>query len=115
MSDEPQARELIDPYLDWAAVEGVPVIEGYGVDCLAADVKPWPRFGLDGAIIHLKARGDFVTLFLYDLPPGSSSRPVRHFYEQLVYVFSGHGSTVIEAPDGREISFEWGPHSMFAL
>jgi hypothetical protein len=115
MADVQLGRELVDPYLDWTAVEGVPVIEGYGVDLLAAEVKPWPRFGLDGAIIHLKARGDFVTLFLYDLPPGQASAPVRHLYEQLIYVLSGHGSATIETADGREISFEWGPHSMFAL
>jgi hypothetical protein len=115
MSDVTLGRELIDPYLDWSAAEGVPVIEGYGVDLFAADVKPWSRFGLDGAIIHLKARGDFVTLFLYDLPPGRSSLPVRHIYEQLVYVLSGHGSTKIETADGRQITFEWGQHSLFAL
>ena len=28
---ETERRVLIDPYLDWAAAEGVPVIEDYGV------------------------------------------------------------------------------------
>jgi mannose-6-phosphate isomerase-like protein (cupin superfamily) len=108
-------RYLIDPYEDWAAAEPVPVIEGYGVDLLTAETRPWPRFGLDGAIVHLKARADFTTLFLYRLPPGGSSMPVRHLYEQLVYVLEGHGSTQIEGPDGKTRSFEWGPKSLFAL
>ena len=116
MSDSPTTtRELIDPYLDWSAAEGVPVHEGYGVNLLQVETKPWARFGLDGAIVHLKARGDFVTLYVHELKPGGASAPVRHMYEQLVYVLSGHGSTQLEGDDGRKITFEWGPHSLFAI
>ena len=110
-----EPREQIDPYLEWTTGEGVPIIEDYGVDLLAVETAPWERFGLAGAIIHLKARGDFVTLFLYELPAGKATPPKRHLYEQLIYVMSGHGSTKIELPDGREIVFEWGPHSLFAI
>ncbi|MGE5537783.1 MAG: hypothetical protein ACM30I_04140 [Gemmatimonas sp.] len=108
-------KELIDPYLDWVAAEKVPVHTGIAVDLLTVETRPWPRFGYDGAIIHLEARGDFVTLFLADLPPGCASIPTKHMYEQLVYVLSGHGSAKLEAPDGREVAFEWGPHSLFAI
>ena len=85
------------------------------MDLLAVPVKPWPRYGMDGAIVHLAARGDFVTLFVQELGAGKSSAPLRHLYEQLVYVLSGHGSTKIEMPDGREISFERGKHSLFSI
>ena len=115
MAGATEQRVLIDPYLDWAAAEGVPVIEDYGVDLLAAEVRPWPRFGMDGAIIHLKARGDFVTLYVQELRPGSATPPIRHLYEQLVYVLAGNGSTEIDLPGGRKLTFEWGPHSLFAL
>ncbi len=64
-------RVLLDPYLDWADGEGVPIIEDFGVDLLAADTAPWPRFGVDGAIVHLKGRGNFVSVFLFDLAPGA--------------------------------------------
>jgi uncharacterized RmlC-like cupin family protein len=112
---EQDERLLIDPYEDWAAAEPVPIVEGYGIDLLDVETKPWPRFGVEGAIVHLKARADFTTLFLQTLAPGASSAPVRHLYEQLVYVLEGHGSTRIEGPGGREIAFEWGPRSLFAL
>jgi uncharacterized RmlC-like cupin family protein len=115
MAGATEQRVLIDPYLDWAAAEGVPVIEDYGVDLLAAETGPWPRFGLDGAIIHLKARGDFVTLYVQALKPGASTPPIRHLYEQLVYVLAGNGSTEIDLPDGKKLTFEWGAHSLFAL
>ena len=116
MSEGPTTtRELIDPYLDWAAAEGVPVHEGYGVNLLQAPVAPWPRFGLDGAIVHLTARGDFVSLYIQELKAGATSAPIRHMYEQLVYVLSGHGSTQLEGEDGKTVTFEWGPHSLFAI
>jgi uncharacterized RmlC-like cupin family protein len=49
------------------------------------------------------------------LPPGASSEPQKHLYEEVVYVLSGHGSTTIVGGDGRSRSFEWGPKSLFAL
>lgn len=110
-----EPRVLIDPYEDWAEAEPVPVAEGYGVDLLKVETRPWPRYGMDGAIIHLKARADFTTLFLFKLAPGASSAPIKHLYEQLVYVLEGHGSTKIECPGGQSRTFEWGPKSLFAL
>ena len=51
MSEKPaeDAKFLFDPYLDWVANEGPPVVEGLGVDLFAVDTKPWPRLGADGA------------------------------------------------------------------
>jgi len=105
---------LRDPYGSWAAGEGVPVVEDFGIDLLAAPTAPWPRLGCDGAIAHLKGRGDFVAVFVIDLPPGAKAAPQRHLYEEVVYVLAGHGSTVIETEQGKH-SFEWGPKSLFAL
>ena len=74
-----------------------------------------PRFGVDGAIAHLKGRGDFVSIFVLDLAPGAKTSPQKHMFEEVVYVLSGYGSTTIETSDGRKHSFEWGPKSLFAL
>ncbi len=108
-------RVLVDPYLEWADGEGVPVIEDFGVDLLAAETRPWARFGCDGAIINLKGRGSYCSTFLFDLKPGGSTAVQRHLYEDVYYVLSGHGSTQVETADGRSHSFEWGPKSLFAL
>ena len=32
-------------YTEFLKTEGVPVIEGYIIDCLDAELKPWPRLG----------------------------------------------------------------------
>src|SRR5438105_3054609 len=106
---------LLDPYLLWAAKEGVPISEDFGIDLLKVPTGKWPRMGTDGGIVHLKGRGDFIAMFVLDLAPGGSSAPQKHVYEEIVYVLSGHGNTTTESADGREHSFEWGPKSLFAL
>ncbi len=108
-------RVLLDPYLDWADAEGVPVIEDFGVDLLAVETAPWDRFGCRGAIANLKGRGNFCSTFLLDIPPGAKTAPMRHLYEDVYYVLDGHGSTRVETHDGRSHTFEWGPKSLFAL
>jgi mannose-6-phosphate isomerase-like protein (cupin superfamily) len=108
-------RVLVDPYLEWADGEGVPVLEDFGVDLLAAETAPWPRYDVNGAIIHLKGRGNFCSVFLFDIPAGGKTSPQRHLFEDVYYVLSGRGSTQVETSDGTVHSFEWGPKSMFAL
>ena len=107
---------LLNPYLDWAKAEGPPIHEGFGVDLLAAETGAWPRLGdrCKGAFVHLRGRGDWMTVFVLDIPPGGSSAPQRHLYDEVFYVLSGHGSLVVETADGGKQTFEWGPRSLFA-
>jgi uncharacterized RmlC-like cupin family protein len=105
----------IDPYLEWLKREGIPVVEDFGVALPQVQTRPWPRYGVDGSAVHLKGRGDFVSMFVLDLAPGAATAPQRHLYEEVIYVLSGRGSTTIEAGDGRTHSFEWGPRSLFAI
>ena len=105
---------LLDPYLDFARGEGVPVVEDFAIDLLAMETAPWDRFGVRGAFAHLVGRGDFVAVQCLELPPGATSAPMHHLYDEVFYVLSGHGSTTLKLPDGREHSFEWGPRSVFA-
>ena len=112
-SEEP--RFLFDPYLDWVEKEGPAVTEGLGIDLLDIETVPWPRLEVDGAFAHLRGRGDFVSIFVVDIPPGGKTAPQRHLFEEVVYVLEGHGSTTIKTPDGETHSFEWGPKSLFAL
>ncbi len=105
----------VDPYLDWLKNEAIPVVEDFGVDLLAVETRPWARYGVNGAAVHLKGRGDFVSMFVLDLAPGAASAPQCHLYEEVLYVLSGRGSTTIETAEGRTHSFEWGPRSLFAI
>jgi cupin superfamily acireductone dioxygenase involved in methionine salvage len=115
VSTENPSKFLLDPYLSWLGNEGVPIVEDFGVDLLAVTTRPWARFGVHGAAVHLKGRGDFMSLFVLDLPPGATTPPQHHLFEEVIYVLEGHGSTTVEVQDGRKHSFEWGPRSLFAL
>lgn len=115
MIEASQRRYLIDPYLDWVAAEGVPCVEDFCVDLNAVETKHWDRFGVDGAVVNMIGRGDFISIFLFDLAPGTATLPQRHLYEEVFYVLSGHGSCEVEDAGGRRRSFEWGTGSMFAL
>src|SRR5262249_4088938 len=115
IADIAHPKMLLDHYAAWAVKEGVPITEDLGVDLLEVPTAPWPRFGIDGGLVHLKGRGDFVSIFVLELAPGAKSAPQKHLFEEVIYVLSGHGNTTIETSDGRKHSFEWGPKSLFAL
>jgi hypothetical protein len=109
-------RYLIDTYLDFIHGEGLPITEGFGLDLFQVDVGPWPRMGaVNGAYALTSGRGDFIDMYVLEIPAAKASDPQKHLYEEVVYVLDGRGSTTIEASDGTRHSFEWGPKSLFAL
>ncbi len=110
----PAGKYMVDPYLDWARNEGIPIHEDFGLDLLAVETKPWPRYGANGAIIHVKGRGDCMTVFLLEIPPGGQTAPQKHIFEAAFYVLSGNGSSIVERYSGERHQFEWGTSSVFA-
>ncbi len=108
-----RAKYLVDPYLNWANAEGVPIVEGATLDLLALETKPWARFGMNGAICHVEGRCDYLSAFLFELAPGQSSAPVRHLYEDCFYVLEGKGVSKIELSNGERCEIGWGPGMVF--
>src|SRR4029453_13272638 len=102
------------PYLEWLQREGIPVTEDFGVDLLQVPTKPWARYDVSGAAVHLKGRGDFLCMFVFDIAPSGATAPQRHLYEEVFYVLDGRGSTTIETPDGRKHSSGGGRKGLFA-
>ena len=86
MKQPNEPKLLLDPYLTWAEREGVPITEDFGVDLIKVPTQPWSRFGVEGGIVHLKGRGDFVSIFVLDLAPAAKTEPQRHLFEEVVYV-----------------------------
>ncbi len=110
-----ETRFLVDSYQEFIKNEGIPVVESFGIDLLSVDVKPWPRMGALGAYAHTSGRGDFLDMYVLQIPAGGTTTPQKHLFEAVVYVLDGNGSTTIESADGEKHSFEWGPKSLFAL
>ena len=110
-----QLKWLLDPYQDWAEAEGLPIYGGLAVDLPELETAPWPRFDVDGALVHIDARGDFLSMYVMDIRPGGSTSPTRHLYEAVIYVLDGQGSTTIETPSGESRSFEWQRGSLIAI
>jgi len=105
----------IDPYLEWTKKEGLAVTEDYGIDLFKVETATWPRYDVKAAAVHLKGRGEFANMVLFDVAPGRSTAPQRHLYEEVIYVLEGSGSSQLEFSDGRKKGFEWGPKSLFAI
>ena len=103
------------PYRDFLKEEGIPVFEGYAVDCHTVPVEPWERLGGLGTYVHVAGKSDYLSAYVVEIPPGGELNPEQHMHDELIHVISGRGSTVIERPDGRRYSFEWGPSAIFAI
>ena len=110
-----QPKFLTDPYLEWAARENIPIVEGFGVNLLAVETQPWARMGARGAFVHCVGRGDFLNVYVCEIPGGGHTEPQRHLFEEVIYVLDGRGSTVVESPDGHRHHFEWGTGSLIAI
>jgi mannose-6-phosphate isomerase-like protein (cupin superfamily) len=113
--DNAALRYLIDTYLDWSKNQGIPVIEGVAIDLNTVETAPWHRLGVGckAAFVHLRGRGDFVSLQVIELPPGGRTDVLRHMFDEVFFVLSGTGSTTIDV-GGQSRSFEWGPRSLFS-
>ncbi|MFN3891638.1 MAG: cupin domain-containing protein [Beijerinckiaceae bacterium] len=113
----PRAAEkyLVDPYLNWVAGEGVPVVTAPAVDLATVETAPWARFGVDGAICHVEGRCDFLTVFVFDIPAGGAMKPLRHTFEEMIYVVDGRGETEVILSDGEIRRLAWAPGALFSV
>ena len=103
------------PYRNFLEREGIPVVEAYAVDCHTIPVEPWERLGGLGTYVHLAGRGDYLSAYVVEIPPGGQLNPEQHMHDELMHVISGRGATVIEGADGRKHTFEWGPSAIFGV
>ncbi|PZC48716.1 MAG: Mannose-6-phosphate isomerase, cupin superfamily [Chloroflexi bacterium] len=102
-------------YESWVEKEGLPVYGGWGIHPPDLQLAPWDRMGANAALLHLEARGDTCTDIVLEIGAGASTKPVKHMYEELVYVLSGRGATSVWLDESRKNTFEWQPGSLFGI
>ena len=114
-TDDIASKFLLDPYMDWANGENIPVHLDFGHDLCALETGRWDRYDARGCFAHTHGRGDFMANYVLEVEPASKTRPVKHLYEAFFYVLEGSGSTIVWLPNGEKRSFEWGPKALFAI
>ncbi|MPZ15326.1 MAG: cupin domain-containing protein [Chloroflexi bacterium] len=107
--------ERIDPYREWRQREEVPLLGGiYIRDMRTVEVGPWPRKGVKGALVYLDGDNE-QDIHVVEIPPGGSTIPERHLYDEAIYVVSGRGTASVWYDERRKQTFEWGEGSFFVL
>jgi mannose-6-phosphate isomerase-like protein (cupin superfamily) len=107
--------ERIDPYREWQRREGVHVNGGvYVRDMKTVEVDDWPRKGVKGAVCYLDGDNDYDE-HVVEIPPGKSTTPEHHLYDEAIYILKGRGATTVWFDENTKQTFEWGEGSFFAL
>ncbi|TMA98029.1 MAG: cupin domain-containing protein [Deltaproteobacteria bacterium] len=102
-------------YFKWMARQGIPVVDGYGVeDVRNIAMAPWARTGGNAAFVNLYGMEGVTGMYVGEIPAGGTLNPERHFYEEVICVLEGQGAAEVWQDGGRKQMFEWGPWSLFA-
>ncbi|MPZ14808.1 MAG: ethanolamine ammonia lyase-activating protein [Chloroflexi bacterium] len=124
MAEAPQAEydPVLDhgsyrsPYERWKEAEGLPSVHGYFVQNLHdLDLAPWKSRGGSAAFINLEGTGGLKDSYLYELGAGQSSVPVKHIYEETVFILGGRGATEVWIDGKPKQTLEWRGRSLFAI
>src|SRR5437762_11903073 len=107
--------ERVDPYRIWRDKEDVAKIGGiYLPDINTVEVSDWPRFGVKGALCYMDGDNENDE-HIIEIPPGKSTNPIHHLYDEAVYVAQGRGTASVWYDEKKKRTFEWGDGSFFVL
>jgi oxalate decarboxylase/phosphoglucose isomerase-like protein (cupin superfamily) len=108
--------ERIDTYKEWQAAQKIPVVRGFFVeDINKVELAPWDLKGVPCSFVVLDGSGGVNDGYICEIPPQGKTKPLKHLYEEMVYVSKGYGATSVWQNDGKKHTFEWGPGSLFAV
>ncbi len=104
------------PYTRWVASEGLEIIPALYVRNLrTVELKPWARRGGNAVFVNHDASRTSNDSYVMEIPPGKKLEPHRQLYEEMILILDGRGSTTVWNDEGKRITFEWGPGSLFAI
>jgi len=100
-------------YETWQEREGIPIYREFHIEGLESlALGPWERFGARGAFINL-ADHYITTAALLEIPPGGTTKAVRHLFESWLFVVDGSGETLLEQPGYPGSTLRWRKRSLF--
>lgn len=77
-------------YQRWLKGEGIPVVEGFGVeDVREMRMGAWRRTGGNGAFLNLYGLEGATGMYVAEIPPGGALEPEKHIYEEELAVAGG--------------------------
>jgi quercetin dioxygenase-like cupin family protein len=101
-------------YRGWIKKAKIPIVEGYSIfDAKTQEVQNWPEIGGRGVYLNFSGNVHMDGVII-EIPESKSLVPRRQFYEQLVYVLSGRGSTVF-GDSQHQNKVDWSEGSLFTV
>jgi mannose-6-phosphate isomerase-like protein (cupin superfamily) len=82
---------------------------------MEVELTPWRSRGGSGVFVNLEGTGGFNDAYVCEIPPRQSLSPVRHIYEDTVFILKGQGATTVWIDENRKQTFEWHERSYFAI
>jgi quercetin dioxygenase-like cupin family protein len=113
-----EAMEWKSYYELWKESQGLPTMRGLGAHGLYDDdfkLYPWEARGGSGVFINLDGTGGFNDTYVHEIPARESTVPIRHIYEETIFVLKGQGTTTVWIDPSRKQTFEWQKHSYFSI
>ncbi len=107
----------VTAYQRWMKEQNIPVHGGYGIfDVRAIERRPWAMTGTPAAFIDLVGLEGFSGMQVVEIPPGGTTKPQRHLYQQLICILQGNGATRVWAHghEDQKRTFEWDEFSLFS-
>ena len=110
------ATEKDTPYLRWVRGEGLDIISANYVPSLhTVELKPWARRGGSAVFINHEASRTSNDCYVCEIGPGKSLAPMRHLFEEMIFILGGRGSTTVWNDAGKRITFEWKAGALFGI
>ena len=95
--------ERIDTYREWQAAQSIPVIHGFFVeDINKVELALWDLKGVPCSFVVLDGSHGVNDAYICEIPPGAKTKPLKHMYEEMVYVSKGYGATTVWQKDGKK-------------
>ncbi len=125
-ADAPKAEEAtgdrrrpdrVTAYQRWMREQEIPIHGGFGIfDARDVERRSWGMTGTTAAFVDLIGMEGFSGIQIHEIPPGGTTKPIRHIYQELICILEGIGATQIwtDASEDRKHSFEWSQFSMFS-